>query len=249
MIIRIRIRNSGPEARGLRTVYDDGMEKTRILDVRGLFDLLLDAMGPTHWWPAETRFEIALGAVLVQNASWTNAEAALDALRAADLLRPAAIVDLPDAELEAMVRPAGFYRAKSRYLKALCAWLTTLPGEGPDFPQRVAGRSDDDLRRDLLAVPGIGGETADDILLYVFDRPAFVADTYARRLFEALGVADLPKSYEGFRRRVMPHILTDEWSIADLKEFHGLIDEHGKTCRTPDDWRRSVVAGCRLDLP
>lgn len=222
------------------------MDGRRDIDLHGLFDLLMDELGPTHWWPADTRFEVVVGAILIQNVSWINAQRALDTLKNTGELTPERLVAIPNDALESMIRPAGFYRAKARYLKEACDWLLALPHRGEDWPQRVSDLDDESLRRGLLSVHGIGGETADDILLYVFDRPTFIADRYSRRLFETLGVDDLPKSYEGFRRRVMPHIVSGTWSLADLKEFHGLIDEFGKTCRTAEDWRRSVVAGYRL---
>lgn len=222
------------------------MDGRRDIDLHGVFDLLMGELGPTHWWPADTRFEVVVGAILIQNVSWINAQRALDALKGTGELTPERLAAMPDDELEFIIRPVGFYRAKARYLKEVCAWLLALPHGGADWPQRVADLDDDELRRGLLSVRGIGGETADDILLYVFDRPVFVADTYARRLFETLGVDDLPKSYEGFRRRVMPHIASGAWNLADLKELHGLIDEFGKTCRTAEDWRHSVIAGYRL---
>lgn len=222
------------------------MGERRDVDLHGVFDLLMGELGPTHWWPADTRFEVVVGAILIQNVSWINAQRALDALKNTGELIPERLVAMPNDKLESIIRPAGFYRAKACYLKEVSGWMLNLPQEGADWPERVIGLDDEVLRRELLSIRGIGSETADDLLLYVFDRPTFVADKYARRLFETLGVDDLPKSYEGFRRRVMPHIASDMWSLADLKEFHGLIDEFGKTCRTEEDWRCSVAAGYRL---
>lgn len=227
-----------------------------MLSVRGLYELLLGEMGPTDWWPAESRFEVAVGAILTQNTAWGNVEMALGRLKDAGSLDPWAIVLMPGEELWELIRSTGYYRLKAQYLKAFCAWFSDLCPEGklPDddaVPGLVGDRDDATLRAELLAIRGVGGETADDILLYVFDRPAFIADRYARRMAETMGVTDLPKSYEGFRRRVMPAIEAapeGRWTIADLKEFHGLIDELGKTCRAVDDWRNTVVAGYRLEL-
>lgn len=227
------------------------MDERCLIDVRGLYELLLDHMGPTHWWPADTRFEIAIGAILTQNTAWGNVETALDRMKAADVLNARSIADLPDETLWDLIRSTGYYRQKAVYLRAFCQWFLDL-GEwshDDDIPALVREVDGETLRRELLSIRGVGGETADDLLLYVFDRPAFIADRYARRMFETLGVDDLPKSYEGFRRRVMPQIDADAWSIPEFQEFHGLIDELGKTCRTPEDWNHSIVAGYRMPLP
>lgn len=225
------------------------MDGRRVITLRGLYELLLDRLGPTHWWPADTRFEIAVGSILTQNTAWSNVELALGRLREVGALNPWAILDMDDAALGELIQPTGYWRTKTGYLKAFCVWFSrlleddTVPSDDV-FPYLVANRSDAELRAELLALRGIGGETADDLLLYVFDRPAFIADRYARRLLETLGVTDLPKSYEGFRSRVQSHV--ERWSIAELKEFHGLIDEFGKAMRSAGDWAESFIADCRL---
>lgn len=225
------------------------MTETTPITLHGVYELLLAWMGHTLWWPADTRFEIAVGAILVQNTAWQSAQKAIDNLRDADALSPGAIIALSDERLQELIRPAGFHRSKSGYLKAFCTWFAELgPGADGEVPTLVADRDDARLRGELLAIRGVGGETADDLMLYVFDRPAFIADRYARRVCETLGVTDLPKSYEGFRRRVMPGIEAGGWSLDELKEFHGLIDEFAKTCRTAEDWRTSILAGHRLIL-
>ncbi len=214
--------------------------------MRGLYELMLGRMGRTRWWPADSRFEIAIGAVLTQNTAWGNVEIALRQLKERHALEPQILLDMPDEELGELIRPAGYWRTKAGYVKAFCAWFSSI-GELRDddlIPDMVHDRTDAELRDELLAVRGIGGETADDILLYVFDRPAFIADRYARRLFETLGIADLPKSYEGFRARIQPFVA--DWDIDELKEFHGLIDELGKTCRNERDWNGTFIAGYAL---
>lgn len=223
--------------------------------MRGWYELLLDALGPTDWWPADTRFEVAVGAILTQNTAWGNVEIAIEQIRAAGALDPESIRDMDDETLQDLIRPAGYYRLKSQYLRAFCTWFAALCLGGvpadDSVPDLVADRTDAALRDELLSIRGIGPETADDILLYVFDRPAFIADRYARRMMETMGVTGLPKSYEGLRRLVMPAIeqaSEGTWSVAELKEFHGLIDELGKTCRAADDWAATPVAAWRLRL-
>ena len=222
----------------------------QVITVRGLYELLLNRLGPTHWWPAETRFEIAVGAILTQNTAWGNVSIALDRLKAANVLNPQSILNMEADELGELIRSTGYWRMKTGYLKAFCAWLVAVAARhGKEYVdirdddglrRLVDDRSDAELRNELLGLRGIGGETADDLLLYVFDRPAFIADRYARRLFTTLGVNDLAQSYEGFRARVQPCI--EEWGIDELKEFHGLIDELGKTMHGANDWSASFVA-------
>ena len=232
------------------------MDDRRVITVRGLYELLLEHLGPTHWWPADTRFEIAVGAILTQNTAWSNVAIALDELKARNALRPEAILSMSDETLGKLIRPAGYWRTKTGYLKTFCSWFAEVQASSGNrmcsgtsdyddrIPKLVADRTDAELRDELLALRGIGGETADDLMLYVFDRPAFIADRYARRLFETLGVRNLPPSYEGFRAIVQPHV--KGWDIAELKEFHGLIDDLGKTMRATEDWKTSFVARCRL---
>ncbi|KAB5606387.1 endonuclease III domain-containing protein [Bifidobacterium jacchi] len=203
----------------------DGLPTPENLET--LYRFMLREMGPTGWWPADGPYEIMVGAVLIQNVSWRNADRSLDALKAAGLLDPHAIAQLDDSRLQELIRPSGFYRNKSRALREMSRWYV----ERCDArPEGAAGIDDDALRKELLALFGIGGETADDLLLYVFDRRAFIADTYARRLFAFLGYR-VPAGYAAFHKAVNPIALATSLTVADLKEFHGLIDEYGKTYR------------------
>lgn len=203
--------------------------RTLLRDIPELYRVLRAQMGPQHWWPAETRFEIAAGAILGQNTAWSNAARALDGLRDAGALSPRAVLGLDEETLQTLVRPSGYFRAKAKSVRALCEWLVAAGSEtaADVAPQLVAGTPTADLRASLLAVRGVGGETADDLLLYVFDRPAFIADTYSRRLFAALG-ASPAAGYEPFRAQAMARTAERGMGVADLQEFHGLIDEYGK---------------------
>ena len=145
-----------------------------------LFYRLLEIYGEQHWWPSKSgsRWEIAAGAVLVQNTAWSNVENALANLESADLMSPGRILAIPDDELRGLIRPAGFFKAKCAYLKAVAACFID---HEEDFL-----KSDDILasRRQLLSVKGVGRETADDILLYAFQKPIFIIDAYTRRAAE-----------------------------------------------------------------
>lgn len=205
--------------------------------LRDVFTHMLQVMGPSHWWPAETRFEIMVGAVLTQNTAWGNVARSLDQLRVADALNPHVLRSMDNTRLQALIRPSGFQQNKSRSLQSLCDWF----GSRYEYdPERASGRSDDELRSELLQLFGIGGETADDMLLYVFDRRVFIADTYARRLCTFLGF-DVAKGYEAFRSQMMPLIEADSLTLEELQEFHGLIDEFGKSHRSVETMQSSFL--------
>lgn len=194
------------------------------LDLRTLHADLLAVHGPQGWWwPAQDRFEMMAGAVLVQNTRWQNVEMSLDRLRAADLLRPSLLRAVPEEDLRVLIRPSGFMRAKAAALLALATWTEEREAEVP-------GLGDGELRAELLALRGIGPETADVIGLYGYRRPAFIADAYARRLLTARGFA-VPRSYEAARRALAPALAGAGLAVADLAELHGLIVEEGKRSR------------------
>jgi endonuclease-3 related protein len=148
--------------------------------IRKLFDTLLEHYGPQHWWPYQSgvRWEIITGAILTQNTAWTNVEKAIANLLAAGIMLPQSILATPDDRLQELIRPAGFFKQKCAYLKAMAAFMLECEEEFL--------RSDDvwALRKQLLAVKGIGRETADSILLYAFNKPIFVIDAYTRRVAE-----------------------------------------------------------------
>ncbi len=187
---------------------------------------LLEAYGPQHWWPAEGRFEVMVGAILTQSAAWSNVEKAIDSLKAAGKLSPAAIRETPADELASLVYSSGYYNAKAKKLKALAEYL------GERFSDDIdAMRScdTDSLRAELLAVHGIGNETADDILLYALDKPVFVIDAYTRRLLSRLGVAGGKEPYAHHQQLFMGELPADAGMFA---EYHALIVTHAKvSCR------------------
>ena len=162
-----------------------------------------------------------VGAVLTQNTAWANVERAIDNLRQADLLNPAAITALDQAVLADYLRPAGYFNIKAKRLQALTRFLI-------DHPQ-LDSLETEELRRGLLSVHGIGPETADDILLYAYQRPVFVIDAYTRRLFGRLGLMDGEASYERLRQGFESGLNQDAQMF---NEYHALIVRHAKTvCR------------------
>lgn len=206
------------------------------LSLISIFDRLLRHHGPQHWWPADSSFEVMVGAILVQSTAWTNAEQAINNLKSMGVLSPSAIRDMDITELEAIVRPSGFYRAKSRKLVALCRFL----GERyHDDIAAMAGQSTDSLRNELLTVYGIGDETADDILLYALGRPVFVVDAFTRRVFSRLGLCDQKTSHRTLQDMFHEEVEADAGLYG---EYHALIVRHGNTiCK-----RRPACLRCPL---
>lgn len=192
------------------------------------YRLLLAHFGPQHWWPGETPFEVMVGAVLTQNTAWANVEQAIANLRAAGALSCRAILDMPEAELAQELRPAGYFNVKAKRLRSLCAFLKERGVA--DFPERLREQGDlPALRRALLAVHGVGEETADSILLYALGLPIFVVDAYTRRSFGRLGLLQGGESYSEIQALFHCHLPRE----TDLyNEYHALVVQHGKAfCR------------------
>ena len=164
--------------------------------IRAYYNTLHEAWGPQHWWPARTRFEVIVGAYLTQNTSWKNVEIALRRLRAAGLLNLAAIRKMPLEQLEAMIRPAGYFRQKASRLKTFVAFVDQYYAGSL---RRLFGQPTQQLRQELLSLNGVGPETADSILLYAGQHPVFVVDVYTRRILERHGIAPPETKYEDLR--------------------------------------------------
>ncbi|WP_430733414.1 endonuclease III domain-containing protein [Ectothiorhodospira lacustris] len=180
--------------------------------------------GPMHWWPGETPFEVMVGAILTQNTAWTNVERAIANLKAAEVLDAESLAALSRNDLAGLIRPSGYFNVKAGRLQAFCCWYLEQGGE-----TALRGWSTEALRRGLLSVKGVGPETADDILLYAFERPVFVVDAYTRRLFARLELAGGDEPYDVLRTGVEAVLGED---VPALNEFHALIVAHGKTfCR------------------
>jgi len=195
---------------------------------REVYRRLYDCFGAQGWWPGEGPFEVMVGAVLTQNTAWRNAERALGRLRRAGLLEPRAIAEADSARVAAAIRPSGCFNVKTRRLQALSRAYLSWGGR-----QGMATMGTGDLRRALLRVHGIGRETADDILVYAFDRPVFVVDAYSRRIFERLGLLEGGERYEKVRRDIESVLDPDP---ALFNEYHALIVQLGKTvCRPLPD--------------
>ena len=204
--------------------------------LQDIFDRMLSRYGEQRWWPADTPFEMMVGAVLTQATAWTNVEIAIARLKDADALSPAAIRGMDIETLASLIYSSGFYNAKAQRLKALAAYL------GETYDDDIeAMRSEDGarLRRELLGVKGIGEETADAILLYALGKPSFVIDAYTRRLVSRLGVAPDSEAYSAYQKLFSDNLQQD---TAMFAEYHALIVQHCKeACR-----KTPVCEGCCL---
>lgn len=198
-----------------------------------LYKSLFKRYGPQHWWPARTRWEMMVGALLTQNTAWTNVEIALHALTSAKVLVPRKIARMPIRELRRHIRPSGFFRQKSVRLKRLAR-------------EYVRDSSIIRDRERLLALPGIGPETADSILLYAGNQPAFVVDAYTLRIVERLGWFKNPE-YHAVQMHFVAQLPRE---VRLYNEYHALLvrlaKEHCRSQRptcTDCPVRRDCVTG------
>ena len=184
--------------------------------VQQLFDELFALYGPQHWWPCQsgTRWEIICGAILTQNTAWTNVEKAVKNLLAADVMSPESMLAMPDETLQELIRPAGFFKQKCSYLKAVARFILTHENEFENSDDVRA------LRKELLAVKGVGRETADSILLYAFNKPIFVIDAYTRRVAERHLHLDGTLPYDVLQKIFMDALPCD---TVLYNEYHALI--------------------------
>ncbi len=192
--------------------------------LRQIYDRLHATLGPQYWWPGDTPWEVAVGAVLTQNTNWKNVEPAIKALKAAGLMSAAAVADLPTSDLAELIRPAGTHNVKARRLQAVARWWLA------EAPQAANPRTPlADVRKRLLAVHGVGEETADSILLYALNRTTFVVDAYTRRILQRHGLAGTRDSYATIQSRFMEHLPAN--SVL-YNEYHALLVAVGKQwCR------------------
>jgi endonuclease-3 related protein len=188
---------------------------------------LLRRFGPRGWWPAETPFEVMVGAILTQNTAWTNVEKAILNLKALGLLDPRRLQEVDAATLAAALRPAGYYNVKAKRLKSFIDWFMARAGGDAE---KLRGADPTGLREELLEVRGIGRETADSILLYALGVPVFVVDAYTHRVLSRHGlVPEEGATYEEMQELFEKALPRD---VKLYNEFHALIVTVGKEfCR------------------
>lgn len=208
-----------------------------------IYRQLDDAYGDLAWWPADTPFEVAIGAILTQNTDWQNVEKALDNLRAEEALTLPGIADLERERLEQLIRPSGYFRQKAERLQLFCSYLLKHHGSIETLLLQPLAAA----RAELLGLKGIGPETADSILLYAGELASFVVDAYTRRIFGRLGLLTGSESYSDIRELFMQNLPPQ---AALFNQYHALIVEHAKRhCLTkPRCQACPLTADCRYLL-
>ncbi|WAM35706.1 endonuclease III domain-containing protein [Caldicellulosiruptor acetigenus] len=188
-----------------------------------IYNKLYEFWGPQHWWPAETKFEMVIGAILAQNISWNSVEKAICNLKRANILSIEGILQTSDEKLAELIKPAGYYNQKTKRLKEFCNFLKR---EFNSDLEKLFALDISSLRQVLLSQKGIGFETADSIILYGAEKPIFVVDSYTKRLFYRLGLIESEKAkYEDIQNLVMQNLELDTYIF---NEFHALIVKHCK---------------------
>jgi endonuclease-3 related protein len=205
--------------------YDLGCVSMKNL-LKKIYRRLYRAYGSRHWWPGETSFEVMVGAILTQNTSWRNVEKAIQKLKGKGILNPEGIHHLKKKELAPLIRSSGYYRIKADRLKAFVSFLFE---EYDGDLKRMRREGLDELREKLLAIRGIGPETADSILLYGLKKSVFVVDAYTKRILSRHGIISEKASYKEVQKLFMDHLPLDEKLF---NEYHALFVHLGKmVCR------------------
>jgi len=218
-------------------IFKELMATSRKSELLKIYKRLFQHFGPQHWWPAESPFEVIVGAILTQNTAWSNVEKAIINLKKQNLLSCGAILKIPDKDLASLIKPSGYYNQKAKRLKDFCTFfLKEYSGDIEKMFSEEIGV----LREKLLSVKGIGPETADSILLYAGNMPVFVVDTYTYRILSRHGLIPDEISYEEIQSLFMDFLDSD----AELfKEFHALLVMTGKHfCK-----KKPKCSGCPLE--
>jgi endonuclease-3 related protein len=227
--------SAGDVSRRVRT--NGGVLPRVAADLEVYFQTLSKALGPMGWWPAKDPFEVIVGAILTQNTAWTNVERAIANLRQARLLTQRAIERVPSTRLARLIRPSGYFRQKAKKLKAFARFLREEHGGSL---AQMFRKPTSELREQLLAVHGIGPETADSILLYAGAHPVFVVDAYTHRILGRHGFTDGRPDYGAAQSLFETNLPKD---AALYNEFHALLVNVGKNwCRKS----RPRCEGCPL---
>jgi len=204
-----------------------------------IYNRLYSFYGPQYWWPGESPFEIAVGAILTQNTNWSNVEKAIKNLKDADLLSAKALHELSIRKLASLIRPAGYFNIKAKRLKSFIDFLIENYNGSMEEMKK---ENTEALRRKLLNIHGIGPETADSILLYALDKPVFVIDAYTRRILSRHRIIDYNSSYDEYQ--MLFHKELDE-DVQLFNEYHALFVRLGKDyCKPTPLCEKCPLNGC-----
>jgi endonuclease-3 related protein len=187
-----------------------------------IYEKLFSYFGPQHWWPAQTPFEVIVGAILTQNTNWSNVEKAIDNLKKSYLLTPQKLYRLKQQKLARLIRSSGYYNIKAKRLKCFLEFfMKRYKGD----IRKLTERDDQILREELLAVGGIGPETADSILLYALNKPVFVVDAYTKRILARHKIVGPDATYSQIQTIFMQGLPKNEKLF---NEYHALLVRLGK---------------------
>jgi len=205
--------------------------------LKTIYHRLFTTFGPQHWWPGDSPFEIAVGAILTQNTNWSNVEKAIRNLKLARALSTKALHTMPAAELSGHIRPAGYYNIKAKRIKNL---VTFLREEYQGSMKRMAKENLPVIREQLLSVNGIGPETADSIILYALEKPIFVIDAYTKRILSRHTILHHDASYETYQKLFHEKLIKD---VSLFNEYHALMVRLAKDFCRP----HPRCSGCPLE--
>lgn len=192
-----------------------------------IYRVLYNALGPQHWWPGDTPFEVAVGAILTQNTNWGNVEKAILNLKKEGVLSVRKLHDMPVGRLAQLIRPAGYFNVKAKRLKAfLDFFMDGYNGQMKSMRDVAVNK----LRAELLSVNGIGPETADSILLYALEKPVFVIDAYTKRIVSRHNIMGQDESYDKFQGLFHSAFKKD---VRLFNEYHALLVMTGKNFCKP----------------
>jgi endonuclease-3 related protein len=195
--------------------------------LNSVYESLFLAYGPQHWWPANSPYEVCIGAILTQSTSWQNVEKAIGNLKSANILSHEGIRKARTDRLARLIRPSLYYNVKARKLKEFTKYLEREYEGRVDAMTHIPMQA---IRQELLAVWGLGPETVDSIILYALNKPSFVVDAYTKRIFERLGLVDDKASYDDVKALFEDALPKD---ARLFNEYHALIVQHAKSfCRT-----------------
>jgi len=216
---------------------DVDMDQSEKTFLKATYRKLLKEFGPQHWWPARTRFEVIVGAILTQNTNWKNVEKALDNLRKRKLLNLSGIKETPARRLADLIRPSGYFNVKAKRLKNFIEFM--LEGYEGSI-RRMMKEPLSEIRPKILGVNGVGPETADSILLYALDKPVFVVDAYTKRILHRHQLIPSEATYDDVQKMFMNNLAADG---KIFNEYHALLVKLCKEfCKT-----KPLCAKCPLN--
>lgn len=208
-----------------------------------LYDIMYDHLDPTGWWPGRSDWEVIWSTILIQNTNWKNVAKALSTLYQVSAFLPQNILEMTDSELQKAIKAAGFYTRKAKTIQHLASYFRKKYNYNLELAQQQNKKQ---LRQELLAVTGIGSETADVILMYGLRKGEFVVDTYARRLFSCLGWPNIPP-YEKAKKLIEDNL--KYFTLRNYQNFHAMIDTFNQEYRLPQQFNKTFLKDYKLIIP